>query len=80
MQTSRQILDKVGQGVNADFGTLLLKQCQVPCHWKRVRDITAVRLERPQVGGSVLVDDNQHMHLTTYDPAPTVPNCPTNYR
>ena len=38
-----------GQGVIADFGTLLLKQCQVPCRWKRVRDITAVRLERSQV-------------------------------
>ena len=34
-----------GQGVIADFGTLLLKQRQVPCRWKKVRDITAVRLE-----------------------------------
>ena len=27
----------------------------------------------------VLVDDNQHMHLTTYDLALAAPNCPTNY-
>ena len=25
------------------------------------------------------IDDDQHMHLTTYDLAPAVPNCPTNY-
>ena len=68
-----------GQGVIADIGTLLLKQRQVPCWWKRARDITAVRLERTRGGGSVLVDNNQDVHLTTYDLAPAAPNCPTNY-
>ena len=68
-----------GQGIITGFGTLLLKQCQVPCRWKRVRDITAVWLEKARGGGTVLVDDNQHMHLTTYDLALAVPNCPTNY-
>ena len=68
-----------GQGVIADFGTLLLKQCQVLCRWKRVRDITAVHLESTQGGGLVLVDNDQHMHLTTYDLAPASPKCPTNY-
>ena len=46
---------------------------------KRVRDITSVRLERSHRGRSVLVDDNQQVHLTTYDPTPAAPNCPTNY-
>ena len=68
-----------GRGVLADFGTLLLKQRQVPSRWRRVRDINAVRLERSQEGGSVLVDDNQQVHFTTYGPAPVAPNCPTNY-
>ena len=68
-----------GQGIITDFKTLLLKQCQVSCRWKKVRDITAVRLEKARGGGLVLVDDDQHMHLTTYDLAPVVPNCPTNY-
>ena len=51
----------------------------MPCWWKKVRDITAVRLEKTRGGGLVLVDDNQHMHLTTYDLALAAPNCPTNY-
>ena len=68
-----------GQGIIKDFGTLLLKQRQVPCRWKKVRDITAVLLEKTRGGGSVLVDDNQHMHLTSWSLAPAVPNCPTNY-
>merc|ERR1711867_276289 len=61
------------------FGTLLLKQCQVPCQWKKVRDITAGQLERARGGGTVLVDDDQHIYLTTYDLALVAPNCPTNY-
>ena len=31
-------------------------------------------------GGSVLVDDNQQIHVTTYNPAVAAPNCPTDYR
>ena len=25
------------------------------------------------------IDDDQHMHLTTYNLAPVAPTCPTNY-
>ena len=68
-----------GQGIITDFGTLLLKHRRVPCHWKKVRDVTAARMERPKRGGTVLVDDDQHVYLTTYDLALATPNCPTNY-
>ena len=68
-----------GQGVIADFGTLLLSCRWTPCRWRKVRDITAIRLKRISSGGSVLVDDNQQVHLTTYGPAPVAPNRPKNY-
>ena len=54
-----------GQGIVTDFGTLLLKHRQVPCRWKKVKDITAAWMERTKGGGTVLVDDDQHMYLTT---------------
>ena len=68
-----------GQGIVTDFGTLLLKKRRVPCRWRRVRDITAVRIERTKGAGTVLVDDNQHIYIPTFDLAPAAPNCPTNY-
>ena len=68
-----------GQGIITDFGTLLLKHCQVPCQWKKVNDITMAWMERTKGGGMVLVDDDQHVYLTTYDLALAAPNCPTNY-
>ena len=68
-----------GQGIVMDFGTLLLKQRQVPCRWKKVKEITAAWMERTKGGGKVLVDDDQHMYLTTYDLALAAPNCPNNW-
>ena len=68
-----------GQGIVMDFGTLKLKQRQVPCRWKKVKEITAARMERTKGGGKVLVDDDQHVYLTTYDLALAAPNCPTIY-
>ena len=47
-----------GQGINTDFGTLWLRGWQTQCQWKKVRDITVIRLQRIHLGGSVLVDDN----------------------
>ena len=35
-----------GEGIITDFGTLLLKGQRVPCQWRKMRDITAVRTER----------------------------------
>ena len=50
-----------GQGIVTDFRTLLLKQRRVPCRWKKVKDITAVWIERTKRAGTVLVDDDQHI-------------------
>ena len=68
-----------GQGITINFGTLLIKQRQLSCWWRKVIDITAAWLERARRGGTVSVDDDQHMYLTTYDLALVVPNCPTSY-
>ena len=68
-----------GQGIVTDFETLLLKHRPVPCHWKKVKDVTAAWMERTKRGGTVLVDNDQHVYLTTYDLALATPNCPTNY-
>ena len=68
-----------GQGITTNFRTLLIKQRQLSCWWRKVIDITAARLERARGGGTVLVDDDQHMYLMTYDLALVVPNCPTSY-
>ena len=51
----------------------------MPCQWKKVRDITAVRIERTPGAETVLVDDDQHIYIPTFDLAPAAPNCPTNY-
>ena len=51
----------------------------MPCQWKKVRDITAVRTERSPGAETVLVDDNQHIYIPIFDQAPAAPNCPTNY-
>ena len=68
-----------GQGIITDFGTLLLKRRQVPCQWKKVRDITAARTERSSGAETVLVDDNQHIYIQISDQASAAPNYPTNY-
>ena len=52
-----------GEGIITDFGTLLLKRQQVPCQWKKVRDIIAARTERPSGAETVLVDDDQHVYI-----------------
>ena len=44
-----------------------------------MKDITAVRIERTKGAGMVLVDDDQHIYILTFDLAPAAPNCPTNY-
>ena len=67
------------QGIITDFGTLLLKRRRVPCQWKKVRDITAVRTERSPGAETVLVDDDQHIYIPIFDRAPAAPNCPTSY-
>ena len=68
-----------GQGIVTDFGTLLLKKQQVPCQWRRMRDITTVRIERTKGAGMVLVDNDQHIYIPTFNLATTALNCPTNY-
>ena len=52
-----------GQGIVTDFRTLLLKKRRVPCQWKKVRDIIAVRIERTKGAGTMLVDDDQHIYI-----------------
>ena len=68
-----------GLGIISNFRTLLLKQCQLSCLWRKVGDITAVRLERARGGGRVLVDNDHHIYLMTCDLALAVPNCPSKY-
>ena len=51
----------------------------MPCRWKRVRDITTVRIERTKGAGTVLVDEDQHIYIPIFNRAPAAPNCPTNY-
>ena len=67
------------EGIVMDFGTLSLKEQQVPCQWQKVRDITAARTEKPSRTEAELVDDNQRVYLPIFDLAPAAPNCPTNY-
>ena len=68
-----------GEGIITEFGTLLLKRRQVPCQWKKVRDITAARTERSSGVEIGLVDDDQHLYIPIFDQAFAAPNCPTNY-
>ena len=49
----------------------------MPFRWKKVKDITAAWMERTKGGGMVLVDDDQHVYLTTYNLALATLNCPT---
>ena len=68
-----------GEGMITEIGTLLLNRRQVPCQWKKVRSITAARVEKflgVEIG---LVDDNQHLYFPIFDRAFTAPNCPTGY-
>ena len=51
----------------------------MPCQWKKVRDITAVRTERSPGAETVLVDDDQHIYIPIFDQAPVAPKCPTSY-
>ena len=44
-----------------------------------MKDITTVRIEKTKGAGTVLVDDDQHIYITTFDLATAAPNCPTNY-
>ena len=62
-----------------EFGTPLLNRRQVSYQWKKVRDITAARVEKflgVEIG---LVDDDQHLYFPIFDRAFTAPNCPTGY-
>ena len=56
-----------GEGIVTEFGTLLLNRRQVPCQWKKVRSITAARVEKflgVEIG---LVDDDQHLYFPIFD-------------
>ena len=68
-----------GEGIITEFGTLLLKRRRVPCQWRKVRDITVARTERSSGAETVLVDNDQHIYIPTFDLATAAPNCPTNY-
>ena len=68
-----------GQGIVTGLGTLLLKKRRVPCRWKRVKEITAVWIERTKGVGTVLVDNDQHIYIPTFDLATAALNCPANY-
>ena len=48
----KKVQVEVLKSVIADFGTLVLQRHWTPCQWKRVRDITAIRLPRIGLGGS----------------------------
>ena len=62
-----------------EIGTLLLNKRQVPCRWKKVRDITAARVEKFSGMEIELVDEDQHLYFPIFDRALTAPNCPDNY-
>ena len=62
-----------------EIGTLLLNRRQVPCQWKKVRSITAARVEKFSGVEIGLVDDDQHLYFPIFDRAFTAPNCPTGY-
>ena len=68
-----------GEGIVTEFGTLLLNRRQVPCQWKKVRSITAARVEKFSGVEIGLVDDDQHLYFPIFDRAFTAPNCPTSY-
>ena len=51
----------------------------MPCKWKKVRDITAARVEKFSGMEIGLVDDDQHLYFPIFDRALTAPNCPDNY-
>ena len=56
-----------GEGIITEFGTLLFNRWQVPCQWKKVRDITAARVEKflgLEIG---LVDNDQHLYILIFD-------------
>ena len=69
---------KQDQGMVADFGTLVFRQHRAPCQWKRVWDITAVRLPQIGTGGTGLDDDDQQVHVTLHDTVAESPNFPPN--
>merc|ERR1712120_17133 len=62
-----------------EIGTLSLNRRQAPCQWKKVRDITAARVEKFSGVEIGLVDDDQHLYFPIFDRAFTTPNCPTSY-
>ena len=70
---------KMELGVVADFGTLTFYRNRVPCPWKRVRDISAIRLPPVGLGGVGLADERQGVHITIHDPVMEPANCPSNY-
>ena len=56
-----------GEGMITEIGTLLLNRRQVPCQWKKVRDITAARVEKFSGMEIGLVDDDQHQYFPIFD-------------
>ena len=66
-------------GMITDFGTLVFYRGQLPCQWKRVRDIKASR--RPRMGkiGTELIDEEQQVHITLHETTAEAPGCPANY-
>ena len=50
-----------------EFGTLLLNRRQLPCQWKKVRSITAARVEKFSGVEIGLVDDDQHLYFPIFD-------------
>ena len=68
-----------GEEIVTEFGTLLLNRRQVPCQWKKERNITAARVEKFSGVEIGLVDEVQHLYFPIFDQAFTAPNCPTSY-
>ena len=65
--------------MNTNTGTLVFHRGQLPCQWKRVRDILASRKPRIGARGTELIDKDQHVHVTLHHPVAEVEGCPANY-
>ena len=47
---------------------------------KKIKDITAIQLERIRLGKSVLVDESQQIHVRMNDPGTTSSNHPMGHQ
>ena len=70
---------KQNVGMLTDFGTLVFHRNQPPCQWKKVRDISASRRPRVGIGGTELINEDQHVDVMLHDTIAEVPGCLAKY-